>query len=308
MEIGGRLKETREELGISLDTLQEKTKIQKRYLIAIENGDFHVLPGSFYARAFIKEYAIAVGLEPNELLDQYQDEIPSVETETTEPYTRMQRSRKRNEPRNPAVFSFIPTVIVVLLVIGIIFVAWTLYQKSADSDDPVDSEEPSSDSIIRNPGDTNENDDETEDGDEDTEEDSADKEDSDEESDDTETDETKTEEHTWEVTEAGSGSRPESTLLFTSGTDDVEVTIETSEADTWLSVKDEENNVSIDQMLTTENSPLEIDASDTKRLYINIGNAATTTVSINGEEMEFPADPKQYVVQTLWIDIEKAEE
>ncbi len=308
MEIGGRLKETREELGISLDTLQEKTKIQKRYLIAIENGDFHVLPGSFYARAFIKEYAIAVGLDPNELLDQYQDEIPSVETETTEPYTRMQRSRKRNEPRNTAVFSFIPTVIVVLLVIGIIFVAWTLYQKSADSDDPVDSEEPSSDSIIRNPGDTNENDDETGDGDEDTEEDSADEEDSDEESDDQENDETETEEHTWEVTEEGSGSRPESTLLFTSGTDDVEVTIETSEADTWLSVKDEENNVSIDQMLTTENSPLEIDASDTKRLYINIGNAATTTVSINGEEMEFPVDPKQYVVQTLWIDIEKAEE
>lgn len=307
MEIGERLKETREELDMSLDTLQEKTKIQKRYLMAIENGDFHVLPGSFYARAFIKEYAIAVGLDPNELLDQYQGEIPSVETETTEPYTRMQRSRKINEPRNTAVFSFIPTVIVVLLVIGILFVAWTLYQKSTNSDEPGDSDEPSSDSIIRNPGDTNDND-ETEDGDKDTEEDSADEEDSDGESDDEENDETETEEHTWEVTEEGSGSRPESTLLFTSGTDDVEVTIETSEADTWLSVKDEENNVSIDQMLTTENSPLEIDASDTKRLYINIGNAATTTVSINGEEMEFPVDPKQYVVQTLWIDIEKAEE
>lgn len=307
MEIGERLKETREELDMSLDTLQEKTKIQKRYLMAIENGDFHVLPGSFYARAFIKEYAIAVGLDPNELLDQYQGEIPSVETETTEPYTRMQRSRKRNEPRNTAVFSFIPTVIVVLLVIGILFVAWTLYQKSTNSDEPGDSDEPSSDSIIRNPGDTNDND-ETEDGDKDTEEDNADEEDSDGESDDEENNETETEEHTWEVTEEGSGSRPESTLLFTSGTDNVEVTIETSEADTWLSVKDEENNVSIDQMLTTENSPLEIDASDTKRLYINIGNAATTTVSINGEEMEFPVDPKQYVVQTLWIDIEKAEE
>src|SRR5690625_2076718 len=116
MGIGGRLKETREDLDMSLETLQEKTKIQKRYLLAIENGDFHVLLGTFYARAFIKEYAIAVGLDLDELLLEFKDEIPSPESDQiSAPYSRLQRSRKRNEPKNTAVFSFIPTVIVVLL-------------------------------------------------------------------------------------------------------------------------------------------------------------------------------------------------
>ena len=61
MEIGENLREAREAKEISLDDIQEMTKIQKRYLVAIEAEDFHVLPGRFYARAFIKEYAQAVG-------------------------------------------------------------------------------------------------------------------------------------------------------------------------------------------------------------------------------------------------------
>src|SRR5690625_7041564 len=79
MEIGVRLKEAREAKNLSLESLQETTKIQKRYLVAIEQGDFHVLPGKFYARAFIKEYALAVGLNPDELLEEYKSEIPSTE-------------------------------------------------------------------------------------------------------------------------------------------------------------------------------------------------------------------------------------
>ncbi|HLR15388.1 MAG TPA: RodZ domain-containing protein [Bacillota bacterium] len=304
MEIGGRLKEAREELDISLDTLQEQTKIQKRYLVAIENGDFHVLPGTFYSRAFIKEYAIAVGLDPNELLEEYKDQVPSTEEDPIEPYTRMQRSRKRDEQKSTAVFSFIPTFIVVLLVIGILFIAWTLYQKTINSDDPNDTDEPRSDSIIRNPDDKKGTDDED---DEEPTEDEEPKDNDEGNSEDTEDEEEEVdEEHTWEITETGSGSRPESRLLFTSGTKEVEVTLET-EDETWLSVKDEEGSLSIDQLFTKADSPMDIDVSDVNQLYIKLGNASNTTISMNGEEMEFPVDPKQHVVQTLRIDIEKPE-
>ena len=68
MQIGQTLREARENKGISLDDLQAETKIQKRYLIAIEQNAFHSLPGTFYARAFIREYALAVDLNPEELL------------------------------------------------------------------------------------------------------------------------------------------------------------------------------------------------------------------------------------------------
>src|SRR5699024_12387930 len=93
MQIGERLKEAREAKGLSLNSLQEETKIQKRYLTAIEQGKFEVLPGTFYARAFIKEYALAVGLDPTSLLEEDRDEIHSSQDETSEQYTRIHRSR-----------------------------------------------------------------------------------------------------------------------------------------------------------------------------------------------------------------------
>lgn len=67
-ELGQQLKEARLQKGLSLDDVQEMTKIRKRYLEAIETGDYKVLPGSFYVRAFIKTYAETVGLNPDEIL------------------------------------------------------------------------------------------------------------------------------------------------------------------------------------------------------------------------------------------------
>ena len=59
-ELGKILKEAREAKGLSLDDLQQITKIQKRYLIGIEEGNYDMMPGKFYVRAFIKQYAEAV--------------------------------------------------------------------------------------------------------------------------------------------------------------------------------------------------------------------------------------------------------
>ena len=52
-EIGEILKEARIQQGYTLDDLQQTTKIQKRYLQAIEDGNPDILPGRFYARAFV---------------------------------------------------------------------------------------------------------------------------------------------------------------------------------------------------------------------------------------------------------------
>ena len=67
-ELGARLKEARLAKGYSIDDLQEITKIQKRYLAGIEEGNYSTMPGAFYVRAFIKQYAEAVGLNGDELI------------------------------------------------------------------------------------------------------------------------------------------------------------------------------------------------------------------------------------------------
>lgn len=75
-ELGQLLKKARLEQGITLEQLQETTKIRKRYLEAIEEGDYKSLPGNFYVRAFIKSYAEAVGLDPSEVLSMYRNVFP----------------------------------------------------------------------------------------------------------------------------------------------------------------------------------------------------------------------------------------
>lgn len=80
-DLGQLLKKARTERGLSLDDVQDMTKIRKRYLEAIEDGNYKILPGNFYVRAFIKTYSEAVGLEPNEVLRLYRNVIPAASPE-----------------------------------------------------------------------------------------------------------------------------------------------------------------------------------------------------------------------------------
>lgn len=74
IEIGSYLKEAREALGITLEQLQEMTKIQKSFIIAIENGEFQKLPSPFYVRTYLRSYANCVKVEPHHILRQYRKE------------------------------------------------------------------------------------------------------------------------------------------------------------------------------------------------------------------------------------------
>ncbi|POH13986.1 hypothetical protein BGL41_02685 [Fructilactobacillus sanfranciscensis] len=71
MNIGEKLKSAREKAGLSIDEVQKDTKIQKKYLVAIENDDFEALPGKFYVRAFVKTFANAVGLNGDKFVEDY---------------------------------------------------------------------------------------------------------------------------------------------------------------------------------------------------------------------------------------------
>lgn len=71
--LGDVLRRRREELGVSLEELQEQTKIRVRYLEALEDGDWDVLPGDVYARGFVRRYAESVRLDGFDLLRAYVD-------------------------------------------------------------------------------------------------------------------------------------------------------------------------------------------------------------------------------------------
>jgi cytoskeleton protein RodZ len=98
-DLGQQLKDARLAKGLSLDDVQEVTKIRKRYLEAIEAGDYKVLPGSFYVRAFIKTYAEAVDIDPELLLEEHSEHVPATvsDQQVMEPVIQKRRSRVTTE-------------------------------------------------------------------------------------------------------------------------------------------------------------------------------------------------------------------
>ncbi len=125
-EIGQKLRNARIKKGYTIDDLQQVTKIQKRYLIAIEEGQFDHLPGDFYVRAFIKQYCEAVDLDSSELLDEYKAEIP--DSQPHETVEEEQPTKKRSITESSDSFfsglrNYVPQIIVgvvIIVIIGVI--------------------------------------------------------------------------------------------------------------------------------------------------------------------------------------------
>lgn len=136
-EIGQKLREARIEKGYTLDDLQQITKIQKRYLIAIEDGDFDALPGSFYVRAFIKQYAQTVGLDSEALLAEYQDKLPDTKPaeyveKSVENQTRL--TRETTDSKWAKWRNLLPQISIVAVVLIIVVVVYgiTLSHRGKD--------------------------------------------------------------------------------------------------------------------------------------------------------------------------------
>jgi transcriptional regulator with XRE-family HTH domain len=73
---GARMRHERERRGIPLSSIADRTKIAPNLLVALERGDLARLPGGLYRRAFIRAYAEAVGLDPNETVQDLLECFP----------------------------------------------------------------------------------------------------------------------------------------------------------------------------------------------------------------------------------------
>ncbi len=73
----------REELGYSLAQAADALRIRYVYLQAIEDGRYHDLPGTAYAIGFVRSYAEFLGLEPEEIVKRFKQEIHGLERAPT---------------------------------------------------------------------------------------------------------------------------------------------------------------------------------------------------------------------------------
>lgn len=76
--IGERLIGAREERGLTLEDAERDTRISRRYLQALEDERFDVIPAPVYARGFLRSYSQYLGLETAELLARFPQDSPPV--------------------------------------------------------------------------------------------------------------------------------------------------------------------------------------------------------------------------------------
>src|SRR5205823_9633732 len=75
-DFGRKLREARERRGISLRQIAAATKISMSVLEALERNNISRLPGGIFSRAFVRSYAIEVGLDPEATIQEFIAQFP----------------------------------------------------------------------------------------------------------------------------------------------------------------------------------------------------------------------------------------
>ncbi len=283
-ELGARLKEARLARGYSLDDLQDITKIQKRYLVGIEEGNYSIMPGTFYARAFIKQYAEAVGLDAEELLDQFKKDVPEAQkAEVTESYTQSPTRRNLASKRaSGKSMEAMPKIIVALFIIVIIGVIWMFYlAKSNENNDLLEEETPSFEYDTPAPTEPEE-----ETAPAETEEEPAEE----------PVEETPTQ------TIAPGVVNGEDVNFAVTNTTELKVRVELAGA-SWIAFRDR-SGVDHNGRIYNAGEKAEYDATAEGYVRIRLGSAANSKVFVNGEELVSPSDR---VTQNFIIELQQAE-
>ncbi|MFF2457547.1 RodZ domain-containing protein [Peribacillus simplex] len=297
-ELGIRLKEAREAKGLSLDDLQELTKIQKRYLIGIEEGNYSMMPGKFYVRAFIKQYCEAVGLDSEEIFEQYKSEIPSVYSEELPEQLSRVQSRKTIPAGNSKVVEMLPKILAAVLVIGVAVLIWVLvlhYMSNPDNDDKKDPKQ--SDAVGYNK--SEEFNKEEENADQKQNEEKSDSSDKKNEDDAVVKDEKK------EQNLAVTSSSGKNSTYELKNTDTFKLKV-TSKGSPWVGIKNGEGKLLFQGTIDKDKSQ-EIDFTNEKEAVINIGRAYETEIYVNDEKLEYSISPTEVNTQLVTIQFTKAE-
>ena len=76
LDFGARMRLAREQRGVSLRQIADKTKIGISQLEALERNDISRLPGGIFSRAFVRSYAVEIGVDPEQTVRDFLAQFP----------------------------------------------------------------------------------------------------------------------------------------------------------------------------------------------------------------------------------------
>lgn len=152
ISLGEKLRQAREERGISISEVAEQTRISSLYLKSIEDDNYKPLPGGIFNKGFVKAYAKYVGIDEQEALQDYARLVAQNEEVVDEGPPRYRPEVLTDEARTAS--SMIPTIvfagiILALMTGGILFVV-NYVQNQPDSPAVVTNSSNTATNVIAN--------------------------------------------------------------------------------------------------------------------------------------------------------------
>src|SRR3954471_21978874 len=135
-EIGETLRETRMRRRIDMTEVEAATKIRAKYLRALENEEWDLLPGPTFVKTFLRTYAEYLDLDPRLLVEEYRQRYERPASQDLTPFgpgmgAQRGRGRGRQRPRRP----ILPFVVVLLGLAALLVVLYVL-GSSGEEDKP----------------------------------------------------------------------------------------------------------------------------------------------------------------------------
>jgi cytoskeleton protein RodZ len=132
-EIGDQLRETRMRNRIDISEVEAATKIRAKYLRALENEEWDLLPGPTFVKTFLRTYADYLGLDARNLVEQYRARYERPSAQELAPFGPGMGAR-RKRPRRPVVAPWM------LVLAGILVLVAALYFLGRWGDDEPERE------------------------------------------------------------------------------------------------------------------------------------------------------------------------
>src|ERR1700750_1505365 len=100
-EIGETLRETRMRRRIDMTEVEAATKIRAKYLRALENEEWDLLPGPTFVKTFLRTYAEYLDLDPRLLVEEYRQRYERPTTQDLTPLAPPPKKKKQTRPPTP---------------------------------------------------------------------------------------------------------------------------------------------------------------------------------------------------------------
>lgn len=142
-EIGERLKEERESIGISIEEAAEDLKLRPSQILNIEEGNMEAFQDVFYLKYFIRDYSKYLGLDYTEMVDEFNEFLFDYTSkislddikEAQKKYNKKEKIKKISSPytlERRQIFNVTPIILYILIIILVIVLLFIFFSNEKD--------------------------------------------------------------------------------------------------------------------------------------------------------------------------------